>query len=183
MKISKLEPTPNPNAFKFIVEEELSKRSRYFNDAASATDDPLASSLFEVEGIESIFYMDQFVTVTKTEEADWEAVMTESGQRIIDFDVATLPDEEEGAEGATAEMDEETAGILVKVNAVIDEMVRPALAGDGGGLEILGLENNTLFIRYQGACGTCPSAVTGTLTAIERLVQHQVDPNLTVLPA
>jgi Fe-S cluster biogenesis protein NfuA len=69
---------------------------------------------------------------------------------------------------------------MAKVNATIDKFVRPALAGDGGGLEVLGMEGSTVFIRYQGACGGCPSAVTGTLFAIENLLKDQVDEEITV---
>jgi Fe-S cluster biogenesis protein NfuA len=50
-------------------------------------------------------------------------------------------------------------------------------------LEVLGMEDNTVLIRYQGACGSCPSATSGTLMAIERLLQSQIDGALRVLPA
>jgi Fe-S cluster biogenesis protein NfuA len=181
MNINSSEPTPNPNAFKFILDEELASRPRSFQSIDAASSDPLATSLFEIEGLESVFYYENFVTVAKQEEADWEAVMTEAGQRLIDFDASTLPAEEavveEQSEGG------ETSEILAKINVVIDEMVRPALADDGGGLEVLGVDQNTVFIRYQGACGTCPSATSGTLMAIERLIQHQIGPDLKVIPA
>ena len=58
---------------------------------------------------------------------------------------------------------------------------RPALAGDGGYLEILGLKEHTLSIRYQGACGSCPSSLTGTLMAIEGMLKQEVDPDLEVI--
>lgn len=184
MKVRSLEPTPNPNAFKFNLEEKLCRSPRSFPSVESAKDDPLASLLFEIEGVESVFYLDSFVTISKQEDADWEAVMIETGQRLIDFDLEAIPLEDPESEAAEGpELDEETSEILQKINTVIDQMVRPALADDGGGLEILGLDNNTVFIRYQGACGSCPSATSGTLHAIERLIQHQVAPELQVLPA
>ena len=66
---------------------------------------------------------------------------------------------------------------------MLDDRVRPALAGDGGGLEIIGLTDKTLQIRYQGACGTCPSSIAGTLMAIQNLLQTEIDEELTVVPA
>jgi Fe-S cluster biogenesis protein NfuA len=70
---------------------------------------------------------------------------------------------------------------LKKINALLDRSVRPALAGDGGGLEVLDLQDKTLTIRYQGACGTCPSAIQGTLVAIENLVKREIDPAMEVI--
>ena len=60
---------------------------------------------------------------------------------------------------------------------------RPALAGDGGWLEVLSLKDDQLTIRYQGACGSCPSSLTGTLMAIERMIKDEVDPGIEVVAA
>ena len=70
---------------------------------------------------------------------------------------------------------------LLKINEILDERVRPALMGDGGYLEVLGLSEHTLSIRYQGACGSCPSSLTGTLMAIEGMLKQEVDPDLEVI--
>ena len=68
------------------------------------------------------------------------------------------------------------------VEHVIDMYVRPALAGDGGGVEVMDIEEKVVRIRYQGACGSCPTATMQTLHAIENLLQTQVDPELAVEP-
>ena len=70
---------------------------------------------------------------------------------------------------------------LLRINEILDEKVRPALMGDGGYLEIIGLSEHTLSIRYQGACGSCPSSLTGTLMAIESMLKQEVDPELEVI--
>jgi Fe-S cluster biogenesis protein NfuA len=67
------------------------------------------------------------------------------------------------------------------ISDLLDERVRPFLQGDGGDLHIVGLEGNELRVHYQGACGSCPSSLSGTLAGIESLV-HQVDPTLEVIP-
>ena len=60
--------------------------------------------------------------------------------------------------------------------------IRPYLAGDGGWLEIVGLEGSTLRIRYERrACGSCPSSLTGTLMAIEKMIKDEIDPNIEVI--
>jgi len=55
------------------------------------------------------------------------------------------------------------------------------LASDGGWLEILDLEDKTLKIRYQGACGSCPSSLTGTLMAIENMIRDEIDSEIEVV--
>jgi len=73
------------------------------------------------------------------------------------------------------------AKLVDKVNEILDLKVRPGLAGDGGGLEIIGLHDKKLMIRYQGACGSCPSSLAGTLYAIEHMLKQEVDPELEVV--
>lgn len=180
MKIVNLEPTPNPNAFKFNVDEELTQGiPRSYPNAESADDDPLAKLIFSVEGIESVFYLGHFLTVSKTNESETEEVLKAAGQHLLDFDVQLLAE----LADKQPEKSEEVSEKMQQINDILDEMVRPALAGDGGGLAVVGFDNNTLFIQYQGACGTCPSAITGTLMAIERLIQAQVDPEINVVSA
>ena len=70
---------------------------------------------------------------------------------------------------------------LLRINEILDEKVRPALMMDGGYLEVLGIKENTLNIRYQGACGSCPSSLTGTLMAIEGMLKQEIDPELEVV--
>ena len=82
--------------------------------------------------------------------------------------------------GASAESNNE---LLRQIDELLDDRVRPALAGDGGGLEIIALEDKTLHIRYQGACGSCPSSIAGTLTAIQNLIQTEIDEELQVVSA
>ena len=70
---------------------------------------------------------------------------------------------------------------MKKVRAILEESILPALAADGGGLEIVGRVDKQVMIRYQGACNSCPSSLTGTLTAIEGMLQKEIDPELVVI--
>ena len=69
---------------------------------------------------------------------------------------------------------------LEKINAILDEQVRPYLQGDGGDLYVLGIKGNRLTVHYQGACGSCPSSISGTLAGIENLVR-QIEPDIEVV--
>jgi NFU1 iron-sulfur cluster scaffold homolog, mitochondrial len=182
-KISDIEETPNPNAVKFILRESVTNGvARQFDSAAKAQDDPLARALFEVGNVVSVFYMDRMVTIEKEDSADWDdllptlAVPIRAAEAVAN-NGAPAAEAIGGAIGAVLSGDPR----LVRINEILDEKVRPALAGDGGYLEILGLKEHTLSIRYQGACGSCPSSLTGTLMAIEGMLKQEVDPDLEVI--
>lgn len=70
---------------------------------------------------------------------------------------------------------------LKLIHRLLDEKIRPGLAGDGGGLEVISFDGQTLQISYHGACGSCPSSTSGTLRYIEGLLQSEIDPSLRVI--
>ena len=187
-KIDNIEETPNPNAVKFLLKEPVTTgAARSFLGASLAKDDALARSLFDVGGVVSVFYMDRMITVEKAETEDWDDLLPKLAVPIRAAEAA------QG--GAVAAAEAAGAGSLggalgalmsddprlLRINEILDEKIRPALAGDGGWLEIVSLKEDTLTIKYQGACGSCPSSISGTLMAIENMVQQEVDPALEVV--
>ncbi|MGA9995220.1 MAG: NifU family protein [Pyrinomonadaceae bacterium] len=184
-KISDIQETPNPNAVKFILKEPVSNGvARQFDSAEKAVDDALAKSLFDVGNVVSVFYMDKMITVEKEDSADWDellptlAVPIRAAESVATAAAASsAPEGIGGALGAVLSDDPR----LMRINEILDEKVRPALAGDGGYVEVLGLTDHTLSIRYQGACGSCPSSLSGTLMAIEGMLKQEIDPELEVV--
>jgi len=183
-KISDIEETPNPNAVKFILREPVSNGvARSYSSASQVENDQLAKSLFDVGHVVSVFYMDRMITVEKDEEGDWDELLPALAVPIREADTVA-PSAQAAAATAVggslaAVMSDDPR--LIKINEILDEKVRPALMGDGGYLEVLGLDEHTLSIRYQGACGSCPSSLTGTLMAIEGMLKQEVDPELEVI--
>jgi Fe-S cluster biogenesis protein NfuA len=177
-KIADIEYTPNPNAVKFILKEPLtSGASRSFQTAEVAQADPLASALFNVGNVTSVFYMDRFVTVNKEEDVSWEEMLKKLAEPIRSAPaVSDAPAQKSNPVYAPGENP-----LLDRINQVLDEKVRPGLAGDGGGLEIVGLNDKKLLISYQGACGSCPSSIGGTMMAIEYMLKEEVDPEIEVI--
>ncbi|MEG8948165.1 NifU family protein [Rosettibacter firmus] len=176
--IEDVDLTPNPQALKFILNEKLlQKEARNFSSKEEAQKDPLAKGIFEIPGVVSVFYMDKFITIEKEPSAQWAQIQRPLVDFIKKFDKSLIPPESETFQISK----EEETELLKKINEVIDTRVRPALAGDGGGLEIRGLEGYTLKIRYQGACGSCPSSIRGTLIAIENLLKREVNPAIEVV--
>lgn len=179
MKIWHTELTPNPDALKFVLAERLPITGvRQFDAATAADQDPLAKGLFALGYVTAVFYTPDFVTVTKDSGLVWDAVIP-AIKGVIEVEADKV---EAGGEAATSPEGGPTGDELYqRIQTLINDRIRPALAGDGGGLEILGLDGYQLTIRYQGACGSCPSAVSGTLRGIEHLLQVDVDPRLSVV--
>ncbi len=169
--------TPNPHALKFVLSERLLNiETRQYSNSEEAKADPFASGIFEIDGVVSVFYMDKFVTIEKDKDANWGQIQRPFINFLKSFDKSLIPQEKEAKL-----FDENSSEILKQINSIIDQKVRPALAGDGGGLQVLGIEGNTVKIHYQGACGTCPTAISGTLMAIEGLLRRDVNPALEVV--
>ena len=181
-KISDIEETPNPNAVKFILREAVSNGvAKQYGSADQAAGDPLARSLFDVGNVVSVFYMDRMITVEKTDEADWDDLLPALAVPIRAAEAVNAPAAAAAAVGGAIAAVTSDDPRLIRINEILDERVRPALMGDGGYLEVLGLADHTLSIRYQGACGSCPSSLTGTLMAIEGMLKQEVDPELEVV--
>jgi NFU1 iron-sulfur cluster scaffold homolog, mitochondrial len=185
-KIADIQETPNPNAVKFILKEPVSYgTSHSFKSAETAGEDKLAQSLFEIGEVVSVFYMDKMITVEKTDEADWDEILPALAVPIRAAEsVAVKNGNGNGAGqavgGAIAAALSDDPKVR-EIEALLDERIRPYLASDGGWLEIIGLENSTLKIRYEGACGSCPSSLTGTLMAIENMIKDEIDPEIEVV--
>ncbi len=176
-KVINIEPTPNPDALKFLVHPALLKAgSRSFKDFGAAVGDPLGSCLFGLGRITSVFYMDRFVTVNKDPAAEWSDLIDPICEAIEDL---RLPENESGDEAKA--LSGEADATLEQINQILDSRIRPGLAGDGGGLEVISFDGQTLQISYHGACGSCPSSTSGTLNYIEGLLQAEVSPSIRVV--
>ncbi|MHB8578407.1 MAG: NifU family protein [Ignavibacteriaceae bacterium] len=179
LSVTDVDLTPNPHALKFILNEKLLNfETRQFHNKQEAESDPLAKGIFDIEGVVSVFYMDKFITIEKDKQANWAQIQKPFINFLKMFDKSLIP-----SETAVQPNDENAGELLKQINIILDERVRPALAGDGGGLQVIGLEGFKVKIHYQGACGSCPSAISGTLTAIEGLLKRDVHPALEVEPA
>lgn len=182
-KIADIEGTPNKNALKFILKEPLTWGITHsYDNAEVAKEDPLASELFEIDHVTNVFYVDNWITITQDGEANWQDLAREVADPIRAAPAATeqSADKVSTANEALANLSPEDKQRLEKINILLDEEVRPFLQSDGGDLYVLSLQNNILYIHYQGACGTCPSSISGTLKGIEQLLRS-IEPDIQVV--
>lgn len=181
MILIRIQPTPNPNAWKFILDRSvLDEGKATYTNEQEAQNNLLASSLFLVDGVKQVHFFQNVITITHIFDADVEKIHEEVSAVIqtrmpMHDSRQTLQDEKKAAR---AHLPEE----LRRIEEILDDTIRPGLQGDGGDLEIVKFEDNKLYVSYQGACGTCPSATTGTLMAIEGILREQFDENIEVIP-
>ena len=187
-KIADIQETPNPNAVKFILKEPVSYgTSHSFKTVEDAASDQLAKSLYEVGDIVSVFYMDKMITVEKTDEAEWDEILPALAVPIRAAESVKSSNGNGNGNGAAQAVGGAIAAAasdnpkIAQINELLDERIRPYLASDGGWLEVVELEGSTLKIRYEGACGSCPSSLTGTLMAIENMIKDEIDPEIEVI--
>lgn len=187
LELMHVQPTPNPNAFKFHTETELlpAGASVSFPTPEAAEDLSIAKDLFAQGDVIAVLLAEDFVSVSGTPDAQWQEIRAIVEQQVprIDLDRLAEVASRQRARLAEEKANRPVSGLEERIEEVMDAYVRPALAGDGGGVEIVGTEGKTIRIRYQGACGSCPTSTMNTLAAIENLLRDQVDPEIVLEPA
>lgn len=175
-------PTPNPNALKFVVNRPIkSKGSATFTRPSEALGVRLAEELFRIDGVRQLYFFENVITVTYSDDADIDTMRLEIQSvlqtRLAIHDATFLTE----AERKRAEKPQ-LSGDLKEIDEILEETVRTFLQGDGGDIEVVAYspETHVLEVRYQGACGTCPSSLAGTLEAIQGILQQQFDPEIKI---
>jgi len=184
-KIVDIDETPNPNARKFLLREPLSWGIAHsYENAEQAQGDALASALFAIPHVSNVFYIDSWLTVTQDGQADWDKLAREIAVPVRAAPAAAAKSAAAVFEARTsvAELSPQDRQRLEEIELVLDQEIRPYLQSDGGDLHVLGLAGNQLIVHYQGACGTCPSSISGTLQGIQSRLRT-LEPDIDVIAA
>ena len=171
------EGTPNPATLKFLPGREVtgSHGTADFASAEAASRSPLAVRLFALEGVARVFLGQDFVTVTQTDAADWQALRPRVLGAIMEHFVAGHP-VLEGEDDAAGEDDFDPADseIVEQIKELLDTRVRPAVAGDGGDIVFRGFRDGIVKLHLQGACSGCPSSRATLKHGVENMLRHYV---------
>jgi Fe-S cluster biogenesis protein NfuA len=179
------ESTPNPATLKFLPGQSvMDAGTADFPSAETADKSPLAKRLFAISGITGVFLGNDFITVTKSGETEWDhvkpailgAIMEhfQSGQPVIEG--------EQDAASAHAAHDGPDAEIVGQIKELLDTRVRPAVAQDGGDITFHGFERGVVYLHMQGACAGCPSSTLTLKMGIENLLRHYIPEVVEVRP-
>jgi len=177
MDIQELENTPNQNAKRFVLSANVVPvfQSLHFTPDTEVTHD-LAIALLAVQGVSEVFLQGNWVTVTRKSEVPWEDLLRKIAVVLRSYEPETFSND---TTERTSLLPKDDPRVPL-IRLVIEQEIMPYLNSHGGSLELLTLEESILQVRYQGACSGCPASETGTLLAIQTILQREVDPTLTV---
>lgn len=186
--------TPNVDALKFIpnhpvLPEDFPGTSVEYTTPRSTVappyPSPLASRLLAVDGVTSIFYGSDFITVTKAADTNWAHIKPEvfslitesvsSGEKLV-----TVAERESGADGPPVTEDslvikDDDDEVVAMIKELLETRVRPAIQDDGGDLEFRGFQDGVVLLKLRGACRTCDSSTVTLKNGIESMLMHYIE--------
>ncbi len=169
------EPTPNPATLKFLPGKlVLGEGTADYRDAGEAGASPLASRIFEVDGVRGVFLGSDFISVTKGE-AEWQHIKPAILGAIMEHYMSGAPivEQADAADDMPAghydPKDEET---VKTIKELLETRVRPAVAQDGGDIVFHGFKDGVVSLHMRGACSGCPSSTATLRGGIENLLRH-----------
>ncbi|NWS60630.1 NFU1 protein, partial [Chunga burmeisteri] len=168
--------TPNPNSLKFIPGKEvLESRTMEFSTPAAAFCSPLARQLFKIEGVKSVFFGPDFITITKeSEDLDWNLLKPDIYATIMDFFASGLPVVTEEAPRTDTAASEEDDEVVLMIKELLDTRIRPTVQEDGGDVIYKGFEDGIVQLKLQGSCTSCPSSIITLKNGIQNMLQFYI---------
>ena len=173
------EETPNPSTLKFIPGRTLLEDGTLeFKSKEEAKKNSLASKLFGENNVRGVFIGRDFLTVTKSGEVDWEILKPTVLSIILDFFSMggeiekILPDPKPATE--EIEYSKKDQEIVKKINELLEERIKPAVAQDGGDINFVKLQKGIVFLELRGACSGCPSSTITLKSGIENMLKYYI---------
>lgn len=168
------EQTPNPASLKFLPGQKVMETGTIdFSSVDAAARSPLAQRLFKLSGVVGVFLGADFITVSKTEDRDWQVVKPEILGVIMEHFTLGDPVLLDDAPKAAVEGEEGDA-LVVQIRELLETRVEPSVAQDGGHVRFDRFEDGIVYLELQGACAGCPSATATLRNGIENLLKHYV---------
>jgi len=166
-----LENTPNPNTVKVNADQLLYAGTIEYQKALTPNSQ-FAKDAFEIEGVEGIFILKDFFTITKSDEASFNEVTPKVLDLVTSYlnEGKSLGEDVVGAPEASRELTETEK----KIVDVLDKYVRPAVAQDGGDITYHSFQDGTVYLQMKGACSGCPSSTATLKQGIETMMQRMI---------
>ncbi len=169
------EGTPNPATLKFLPGRDvMGAGTADFAGPDLAARSPLATALFALPGVARVFFGGDFVTVTKNDLSDWQALRPQVLGVLMEHFVAGRPIVDSDGADADEDVDPADREIVDQIKELLDTRVRPAVASDGGDIVFRGYREGVVRLHMQGACSGCPSSSATLKHGIENMLRHYV---------
>ncbi len=161
--------TPNPNSLKFLPGKKVSNSGPYEVTNKEEMQNELVRNILSVNGIESIFLGQDFISVNKNDETKWEEIKHIVISLINDF----------YADGKEFVIDEnikknnsDLNEIEEKIVKILEQKIRPAVARDGGDIKFKEFKDGVVKVQLQGSCSGCPSSTMTLKQGVQNLLCH-----------
>lgn len=177
----RVQSTPNPNAWKFVLDRAVLKEGKAtYSEPKEADQNKLAAALFQIPEVRQVHFFQNVITITHSFDAPADSIQSQVVSVIQTRFHLHNPEQTQVDEKKLARQNLPVE--VQTIEEILDRTIRPGLQGDGGDLTVIKYEDNKLYVHYEGACGTCPSSTTGTLMAIEGLLRDEFNPQIEVIP-
>lgn len=177
------ESTPNPEVMKFVSNRVLSNKNIEILSVEEAKNISIAKELFNFPFVKSIFLSNNFISIRKVENVQWEDIAMQLRVFILDFlnkgdEIIT---DIEIKEDITNEKDienkinsNEFKGESKEIENIINQYIKPAVESDGGSITLDSFENGIVMVNLSGACSGCPSSTLTLKQGIESLLKEKL---------
>ena len=167
------EDTPNPETLKFIPGTIILKTGTAdFSNKDIASDSPLASRLFEIDGVSRVFLATDFISVTKDPQLDWNNLKPSILTGIMEHFSTGLPAINETENKKIESNNNEDSETVKQIKDLLETRVRPAVAMDGGDITFCSFESGIVTLQMKGAGAGCPSSTATLKMGIENMLRH-----------
>jgi len=161
--------TPNPNSLKFLPEKKVSNSGSYEILKKDGIKNDLVRNILSINGVESIFLGEDFISVNKNDAIDWEDIKHIVISLINDFYSSGKQFViDESLEEENSNLDE----IEKKIIKILDQKIRPAVAKDGGDIKFKEFKDGIVKVQLQGSCSGCPSSTMTLKQGVQNLLCH-----------
>ena len=178
------EMTPNPSVMKFVANVMLVPEIIEIKSKEKAAGVPLAVALYkEYPFIEEVFFTENYISLTKNDSEEWDLWTMDVRSFILNYlQAGGIVFEEmyefttEAPEEVVIKAKEDFTDVETQIKAILDEYVQPAVANDGGNIELIEFveETRTAKMLLQGACSGCPSSTATLKNGIEGLLKQMM---------
>tara|TARA_X000000950_G_scaffold189199_1_gene228761 strand:+ start:776 stop:1333 length:558 start_codon:yes stop_codon:yes gene_type:complete len=169
------EDTPNPETLKFIPGSIILKTGTAdFSTKELASGSPLASRLFDIDGVSRVFLATDFISVTKDPQLDWNNLKPLILTGIMEHYATGLPAINETENKQYESINDEDSETIKQIKDLLETRVRPAVAMDGGDITFCSFESGVVTLQMKGACAGCPSSTATLKMGIENMLRHYI---------
>ena len=164
--------TPNPNSLKFLPGKKVSEDGPYEILNKDETNNNLIRNILSINGVTGIFLGEDFLSVNKEGEVDWENIKHIVISHINEYYA-------EGNEFIISKKNNDSNNgnyneIEKKIITILETKVRPAVARDGGDIKFKEFKDGKVKVELQGSCSGCPSSTLTLKQGVQNLLCHYV---------